>query len=230
MDKINNLTITFEAQDAAEFGIEAAILISYLRFWINQNKVNGRNFKNKRWWTYNTQRAIAQKFTFMSERKIRRVLKQLEAVGAIQIDSFNRVGFDRTRWYSLDKRLERPCATFGHIDASKTGGSMRPKLAVPTAESAATIPVDKTVDKTVDKQDVKSAGKYFFEGKIVKLTEADYRAWEKRFPYVELEVRLSERDQFLATQKRRGQKISNWFLTTSNYLNNLNKRNDTRFI
>ncbi len=45
--------------------------------------------------------AFAKLFPFWSTKQVRRIIKKLEANGAIYIGNYNQRGFDRTQWYAL---------------------------------------------------------------------------------------------------------------------------------
>ncbi len=72
-------------------------------YWINKNKENGINYKNGRYWTFNTLKKWREKyFYFWSERTVQRIFESLEDKGLLIVGNFNKVGFDRTKWYSID--------------------------------------------------------------------------------------------------------------------------------
>lgn len=92
---------------ASSYGIEEAIIIHNLYFWIKKNVANGSNFHDGRYWTYNSSKAFSILFPYMTESKIYRVLKSLEEKGLIVKGNYNDTKYDRTTWYSLsDKALE----------------------------------------------------------------------------------------------------------------------------
>lgn len=93
---------SFQAEIASKYGIDEAILIENLAFWIKKNIANKKYFFEGRYWTYNSRKAFAELFPFWTERQIRRILKSLETKGAIYTGNFNKLNFDRTTWYVLD--------------------------------------------------------------------------------------------------------------------------------
>jgi hypothetical protein len=93
----------FDTGDAEEFGIDGAIILYNMSFWIAKNKANRRNFHDGRYWTYNSARAFVELFPFWNSQKIGRVLRKLEADGAIISGNYNKVGYDKTKWYSVLK-------------------------------------------------------------------------------------------------------------------------------
>lgn len=155
---------SFSIEVAVQYGMAEAVLIENLRFWITKNAANGQHFYEGRFWTYNSARAYAELFPYLSEDKIQRTLKKLEQAGAVLTGSFHENRYDRTRWYSLcDELMPENCRapfrkTAGSIAANcgdalrKTAGSSFRKTAGSsfrkTAESS--IQTDITTDVTAD--------------------------------------------------------------------------------
>lgn len=91
----------FNTEIAAKYGIEEAILIHNLFFWIQKNAVNGRHFYDGSYWTYNSASAFSDLFPYMSPKKIHRLLSRLVDIGILIKGNYNDVKFDRTTWYSF---------------------------------------------------------------------------------------------------------------------------------
>lgn len=88
---------------AAVLGINEALVLGMVDYWINKNKENGINYKNDRYWTFNTLKKWRERyFYFWSERTVQRIFESLEDKGLLIVGNFNKVGFDRTKWYSID--------------------------------------------------------------------------------------------------------------------------------
>lgn len=97
----------FNTDLAREYGIEEAILIHNLYYWIHKNACNDKHFHDGRYWTYNTTKAFASLFPYMNETKIFRSLKRLEECGFIIKGNFNVAKMDRTCWYAFtDSAIE----------------------------------------------------------------------------------------------------------------------------
>ena len=47
----------FDVEVAREYGVNEAIFISNLQFWIAKNKANGIHYHGNRTWTYNSNKA-----------------------------------------------------------------------------------------------------------------------------------------------------------------------------
>lgn len=137
----------FDTDIAKEYGIESAIIIQNLSFWIEKNKANGSHFHDGSYWTYNSIKAFNELFPYMSESTIRRTLKSLEENGIIKTGNYNKVGYDRTMWYAITEKgfsiLNKSICHFEQIESSKTSNGI--------SQSSEPIPDNKPVKK----QDIK---------------------------------------------------------------------------
>lgn len=95
------MTYHFDADVAAIYGVDEAIMIQNLSFWIRKNEANGKHFHEGRYWTYNSIEAFTKLFPFWSSRQVRRVLKSLEDKGVIVTGNYNTSAYDRTTWYAF---------------------------------------------------------------------------------------------------------------------------------
>ncbi len=93
----------FEISDAEKHGVEKAVIIFNLRYWLNKNKANRSNSNDGYYWTYNSSSAFAELFPYWSASKIKRMLRQLEEDGVIRTGNFNNSTYDRTKWYTMEE-------------------------------------------------------------------------------------------------------------------------------
>lgn len=92
---------SFNGEIAAMYGVDEAVFIHNLYWWIKKNKANGRHLKDGRAWTYNSARAFSELFPFWSLDKVKRMTAKLEKAGAVICANYNDLSFDKTKWYSL---------------------------------------------------------------------------------------------------------------------------------
>lgn len=90
----------FAIEDAEKYGVNAAILLYNIEFWINKNKANGHHFYDGYYWTYNSTKAFLELFPYLTEDKIKTALKRLEDEGIIKTANYNKSSFDKTKWYT----------------------------------------------------------------------------------------------------------------------------------
>lgn len=97
----------FNVEVAQQYGVNEAILLDNIAFWIRKNKANKKHFHEDRYWTYNSSEAFSELFPYWSTDQIDRIIKKCVAAGLLIISNFNDTKYNRTRWYGLtDKGLE----------------------------------------------------------------------------------------------------------------------------
>jgi hypothetical protein len=91
----------FDTEIAKLYGVDEAIVIQNLIYWIEKNEANGKHFHDGRYWTYNSIEAFIKLFPFWSKWQIRRILLSLETKGVILVGNFNTSAYDHTQWYAF---------------------------------------------------------------------------------------------------------------------------------
>jgi len=91
---------SFNPYHAKEYGVDESIMLHNILYWLQKNRANKENLRDGKYWTYNSASAFTELFPFWNERKIARILSSLEKQGAIESGNFNRVSYDRTKWFS----------------------------------------------------------------------------------------------------------------------------------
>ncbi len=92
---------SFNTDIAKKYGIEEAILIENIAFWLGRNLHNNKNVHNGKVWVYNTSKAFQEIFYYMSDKTIARKLKKLEELGVLESGNYNKMKIDRTKWYTI---------------------------------------------------------------------------------------------------------------------------------
>lgn len=92
---------SFLIEDAKKYGVECAVLLKNIRFWLDKNIANSKHIKEERVWTYNSAKAFKELFPYLTERQIRIRLEKLEAAGILITGNFNEKNYDNTKWYSV---------------------------------------------------------------------------------------------------------------------------------
>jgi len=96
-----SISYNFDVDDAVKYGVDEAIILSNIRYWVFTNQAKNHNFKLGKYWTYNSAEALTRLYPFWTRRKIARLLQRLEASGAI-ISSKDTEGGDQTKWYTTN--------------------------------------------------------------------------------------------------------------------------------
>ena len=71
------------AHVAERYGFEEAVFLDSIVFWYRANRANDRNFRDGRWWTYNSIKAFEEIFPWWSAKQIRRIANSCRDQGAI---------------------------------------------------------------------------------------------------------------------------------------------------
>ena len=99
-------TKSFDEKIDTEYGIHEAIMLNDVAFWEKQNRLNGRNFYNGRYWTYNTFKAFVGLYPYFSERTIKRAIQHLIEADFILVGNFDNDRFRHTNYYTLTDRAK----------------------------------------------------------------------------------------------------------------------------
>lgn len=113
----------FDVDIAVEFGINAAILLENIGYWIKQNEANQTNFHNGKYWTFNSRRAYQELFPYMSKRQIETAFEKLITNGLIETGNYNVLAYDRTLWYALTRK-GKSILHFGEMDFTKRANAL----------------------------------------------------------------------------------------------------------
>ena len=98
------MNIHFDSEVAKVVGVDGAIMLNNLNFWIIKNEANGKHFYDGHYWTYNSIDAFTKIFDFWSKRQIERILKNLKEKEFIITGNYNKQQYDRTVWYALTEK------------------------------------------------------------------------------------------------------------------------------
>lgn len=99
--------MNFNPEIAKDVGTDSAIILENIIYWIDKNYQNQKNKETKPsyndgdWWTYNSLEAFLGQFTWLTQDQLRTRLKNLEDKGYIKTGNYNKVRYDRTKWYAL---------------------------------------------------------------------------------------------------------------------------------
>lgn len=94
----------FDPQIAEEYGVNSAILLQNISFWIEKNRANDKNFIDGMYWTYSSVKAFQELFPYLTARAISTALQKLEDGGLIITGNHNKSAYDRTKWYAITEK------------------------------------------------------------------------------------------------------------------------------
>ena len=111
---------SFVTEIAEEYGMLEAVLINHFSYWLAKNEANDRNFHDGRYWTYNTTKALAKLFPYVTQKQLEKALKHLKDDGIIMTGNYNNSAYDHTLWYTFTD-LGKSISSFGEIESPKRG-------------------------------------------------------------------------------------------------------------
>ena len=91
----------FIGKEAVEYGLDKAILLQHIRFWINQNEGKDTHEHNNKVWMFQSASDMAKHYPYWSRQKISRLLREMEDDELIISGNFNKLGYDQTKWYTI---------------------------------------------------------------------------------------------------------------------------------
>jgi len=108
----NSNTRVFNVDIACAIGLKEAIVLQQIQYWIDIKKKTPKNYKDSfhdgYWWVFNTYAEWQEQFPFLCLRTIKTIFKHLETEGYIIVGNYNKIGYDRTRWYRINyDKLEK---------------------------------------------------------------------------------------------------------------------------
>ena len=95
----------FDMEIAVVFGINEAVIINQIWYWMRHNEERGYNYREGRYWVrYTFEELHSREFPWLSVKTIKRAVCKLEEAGVLLSESkYNKRPGDRTKWYSVDK-------------------------------------------------------------------------------------------------------------------------------
>lgn len=133
-------THSFNVELASKIGLNDSLILQHLYFWYEKNRLNDRNVIDGKIWTYNSIKAFCGIFPYLTKNQIIGALKRLLEKGIIEEGNFNKISFDKTKWYSITK--------IGLIDFLKVEMEL-PKSRNQNSENQKPIP-DSNTDSNTD--------------------------------------------------------------------------------
>lgn len=93
------MTHGFDVEIASLIGLDEAIMLNSIDFWIRKNRANGRHENEGKFWMYNSAEAFTELFPYWTAKQIRRILDSLIKKAIVIKGQFG--GSDRTLWFAI---------------------------------------------------------------------------------------------------------------------------------
>ena len=169
----------FDVEDAMKYGVEKAVVLSNIRFWLNNNKNKDLSTvkRDGYYWMYNTAKDMSNVLPYFTQSKVQRLLKQLEDDGVLIVGNYNKVKYDRTKWYTLSEfTCDENCST--QTPELNIGNE---KIEQPIQDSKTNTKTNNKIDTSInipfsdfwDKYDYCKGKKSDVESKWIALSDED---------------------------------------------------------
>ena len=86
---------------AKKCGVNSALILGHLRFWIDNNITNNRNFHDGHYWTYQSMDSLCRTFDYLTASQIRTAIDKLVKGGYVLKGNYNNSSYNRTTWYAI---------------------------------------------------------------------------------------------------------------------------------
>lgn len=91
-------TILLKPKLAVKIGINEAIVVQQVHYWLERSN---HDYDGKKW-VFNSLDKWCEQFPFWSKRTLERIFKKLEDENILIVGNYNKLSFDRTKWYSIN--------------------------------------------------------------------------------------------------------------------------------
>lgn len=87
---------------AARYGLDVAVFIQNIYYWVRKNETNQEHFYDGRYWAHSSYRGLEKWFEpLWSMQQIKRIVSKCRDQGLLLVGNYNPDGFTHTNWYSV---------------------------------------------------------------------------------------------------------------------------------
>jgi len=114
---IDDYPIQFLPKLATKIGLNEAIVLQQIHYWLNKRL----HLKDGKYWTYGSMVTWQRdQFFFWSLNTVKRTFASLEKQDLLIVGNYNKAGFDKTKWYSINYTvLEKDNPPLTQIESTK---------------------------------------------------------------------------------------------------------------
>ena len=92
----------FDEKTAVAIGLEEAIILKQIEYWLKVNEKAGANRKDGYYWVYNSISEWHKQFPFWSFSTVKRIFQSLRDKRILVTARYNRMKNDKSLWYRID--------------------------------------------------------------------------------------------------------------------------------
>ncbi len=107
---------------ATLIGLNESIVLQQIHYWLKIKEKAKQDYINGNYWVYNTYKQWQEQFPFWHLNTIQRTFASLEKKGLLISANHNKVGFDKTKWYTINYQ------TLEQIASHQNGAYVTPNL------------------------------------------------------------------------------------------------------
>lgn len=98
---MENKVYSFSTNDAVKHGVDSAILLHNIRYWLDYARAHEEMKEDGYYWMFATAASMHKLFPFWTINKIRKMIKELEKSGVLISGEYNKSSWNRTKWYTM---------------------------------------------------------------------------------------------------------------------------------
>jgi len=191
----------FNVEVAEKYGVNCAVILHNLVYWQLKNKANKANFRDGRYWTFNSISAFTELFPYLSQKQIRTALDKLIEEGLIVADKLSDNPYNHTKWYSV---TAKGMALYGIIEMPTEAN-----VDLPIEETRFAVEGKSYKEQIVNNTDSKPDKKHSLRFVPPTLEEVQQYISEKGLKYVKAEDFYNYFTEGNWTDSK-GNKVKNW--------------------
>lgn len=112
--------LTFSPTIAKILGLNSAIILQQLHYWLDKNAKSQNNIRDGKVWCYDTYEKWRERsFPFWSVDTIKRTFLSLEKKGIVISRQYGKYERNRVKWYTIDYRVLNGILQKGQMDLPK---------------------------------------------------------------------------------------------------------------
>ncbi|CDR62149.1 hypothetical protein [Staphylococcus schweitzeri] len=200
-------------------GLNEAIVLQQIHYWLNNSK---HEYENKKW-IYNSYKNWEAQFPFWSNVTIRRTISSLEKQKLLLTGNFNKVGFDKTKWYTINylvlegvsKRVAQNEQTICSKRANRTAQNEQTNTIDYTETSSETTSNNNATDVTHEQ--FEEWWKLYDKKKDKKMSFTKFKSCLKKHSFEQ--IMQGTREYLKTITDKQYQKYPKTFLTNESYMN-----------
>ncbi len=198
----------FNAEMAKLFGIDEAIFVHNVVYWIKKNEANGKNIFDGKAWTYNSSKALTELFPFWTDRQIQRVIKNCRDKGLIETKQLSENKRDRTLYYTVTETVKCIYANGGMVEPKRVNGFTQTRKCIYSTDS--------NTNNKPDRESETLAKITLGEFENVFLTQVELDKLNKRWSTAQVESEIENLSIYLENNPKK--KYNSHYATLLNWL------------